>query len=131
MTPAAARRLFARERARFAKHFPAVAGATLAFVDRRCIERGRCRDRDLAYAEPGAGRVVLLRRALALPDANVRGLVRHELGHLADPWPGRAGGEQRADDLAEWVVGRRIYYDDQLIQTTGRGTWPRPPWLPR
>lgn len=73
----------------------------------------------------------MLTRALRLPEANVRGLIRHEFGHIVDPDPDARGREQRADDIAEWVTGRKIRYDAQDVQTTGRGRYPRPRYLHR
>lgn len=131
VTPAAARRMFARERAKFARWYPWVAQAELVLLKRRCVESGRCALRDLAYATFIPLRVSLLERALKLPDANVRGLIRHELGHLSDRHVWRRGREQRADDLAEMITGVKIKYDVNDIQTTGRGIYPRPRYLHR
>jgi hypothetical protein len=123
--------MFRRERARFERVLgpllPPRALPELVLVDVRCPAGAPCRERDLAYAEAGTRpRIVLATRALRLPAANVRGLLRHELGHAYDPWLARPGREQRADDLAEYVTGAPIRYDARDIQTTGRGTWPRP-----
>lgn len=125
-----ARRLFASERARFARLFPHVADTQFDLVDRRCTDKGHCRFRDLAYADEdarsGAPRVVMLARALKLSDDNVLGLMLHELGHVADIDVSKAGREQRADDIARWVTGLRISYDGRNIQTVGPGRYPRP-----
>lgn len=131
MTRAGALALFARERARFARACPWVSGAALAIADRACTSPRHCRRRDLAYADVDTGVVTLLARALALPRANVVALLRHELGHLCDPDVDRPGAEQRADDIAEAVAGRRVAYDAADVQTTGRGAYPRPGRLPR
>jgi hypothetical protein len=125
------RALFRRERARFAAHYPWVTHASLLLVTGGCVEPGRCAYRDLAYADTDALEVVLLERALRLSRSNVLGLVRHELGHLSDALVDAPGREQRADDIAERVTGRRIAYDRRLVQTTGRGTYPRPKRLHR
>lgn len=127
MTRREARALFARERARFARVFPDVRRACLVIDDARCGP-GLCRARDIAYMTHGrrGATVVLLARALALPRQNIVAVLRHELGHAADPRPGARGGEQRADDIAEYVTGQRIYYDTIRLQTTGVGTYPRP-----
>lgn len=124
-------RLFRRERARFARAFPHVAATRLVVLARACTGAPHCGWRDVAYATtgPGAPRVAFLARALVLPAPNLVGLIRHELGHVADPWIERAGREQRADDIAEWVTGERIYYDRRFVQTIGRGRWPRPAHL--
>ena len=124
--------LFARERDAFAEAFPDVADARLRVVGQRCPHGGtRCARRDLAYADWDALEVVLAERALRLPRANVLGLLRHELGHLADPTPEARGAEQRADDIAQSVTGRKIRYDARMIQTVGPGTYPRPRQLHR
>lgn len=135
MTPRAFRDLFARERARFAAHYPFVANATLVLVDREVSPYGRAW-RDMAWAnwrmsplEPGgidSARVNFLRRALVLPRKNLIALIRHELGHLCDvrrsePGP---GAEARADRIAARIGGLPIRYDANDLQTlsTAKGT---------
>lgn len=71
------------------------------------------------------------------------GVLRHELGHVLDlcirsdhldAWALAQGiqlppphhAEVRADAIAEAVWGQPIAYDKDLVQTTGRGTVPRP-----
>jgi len=133
MSPAQAQRLFARERARFAKHVAWVSRTRLSIVNRQCTARGHCRFRDLAFADVAqkTPRVTLLSRALRLPDMNIHGLILHELGHVADVDIDMPGREQRADDIAEWVTGIRINYDTRNIETTGPGRYPRPRSLHR
>lgn len=135
MTPAELARLFRAERRRFARHFPAVGRAQL-YIGRRPRGEGA---RAFGVArlphrgQPGAPRVTLYREALRLPLPFVLGLVRHELGHVADARVGRKGGEQRADDIAHAVTGERIRYAAvgraRAVQTVGRGRWPRPCYL--
>ncbi len=122
-----------RDRALFARVYPRLARAELRVVGRACTLPGKCAFRDLAYAEPEGDTVVVLARLADLPAANIAGLLRHELGHLADTVPYRlnAGREQAADDIAEAVTGERIYYDKRAVQTLSRGEWPRPLWLHR
>lgn len=132
MNIAQALRLFARERAAFAQSFPTeIRGVKLVIRDQRCSINGKCGLRDLAWADRRDRTVNLLLRALSLPENRVVGLLRHELGHLADPWIDRPGAEQRADDIAEVVTGQRIRYDLDNIQTIGPGTYPRPLHLHR
>lgn len=126
MSPAQARRLFDYELVGFVAAFPRMKKTKFVLLNQRCTGPGHCRFRDLAFAEPDVPRVTMLRRALDLPDENVRGLVLHELGHVADVHHGRHGGEQRADDIAEYVTGHRISYDGHNIQTTAPGRYPRP-----
>jgi hypothetical protein len=125
VTIARARNIFREERRRFAAVYPRVANATLEIVDAPCLGDGACERRDLARCYPPTGEVHLLRRALT-SEARVRGLLRHELAHAADRSWTRKGREQRADDIAERVTGQRVYYDHEDVQTTRRGTYPRP-----
>ena len=77
----------------------------------------------MAFARTGKAPLIgLYPEALSLPRANIVGLLRHEFGHLAAP----RASEQGADDLAARVGGRLIKYDRRLIQTVGRGCYPRP-----
>lgn len=122
-----AREIFLRERKRFAKSFPIVGDAIFEIAVRKCTFKSSCKDRDLAYALPHRGRVVLLHRALQRPRRNVVALIRHELAHLAAP----SLDEQGADALVEFLTGERVFYDDTGVQTLGRGQYPRPARLPR
>ena len=94
--------LYRRERAAFAARYPGphVARAPLVVVDEACGASGRCGFRDVAWAQcdPGrAGRVSILARALRdLTPEQLLGVVRHELGHLADPTPDAPEAEARA-----------------------------------
>lgn len=131
----AALSIFARERDLFAAwpgRAAAVVGARLQVEDVRCPPTGRCGARDLAWADPASGSIHLLRRALALPWENVVGLLRHELGHLADPLVDRDGAELRADLIAAAATGAPVRYDDAGVQTVHPDASPvRDPWLHR
>lgn len=131
MTPAEAKRLFTRERSAFAKYFPWVKRTRIIILDQQCSSRRHCELRDLAFAEQSPPSVSILKRALSLPRHNIIGLFRHELGHIADEHINSHGREQRADDIAEFVSGQRIRYDQHDIQTVGRGKYPRPTYLHR
>lgn len=129
--------MFLRERAAFARVFPErrVAAARLVIVAGACPQPP-CAPRDYADAggpgreQPGVIRVG--RRILRLPVCQQRGLIRHELAHLADDRLSAPGAEQRADDIAEAVTGVRIRYGANDVQTThASGRWPRPRYLPR
>ena len=133
--------LFLRERANFARKYPSVSEASLEVSDAPCNrDSERCRERDVAHCawrQKGRSgrkthqRVVLVRRALSLPHENVVAVIRHELGHLADPRasePG-PGGEARADRIAEEVGGQPIRYDRIDLQTVGPGRRSRPSYL--
>lgn len=92
------------------------------------------------YAPPGWV-VVFSEKMRSMPEATVDAVIRHEIGHLLDlsiPTDflddlARSRGtelpstlERRADALAEWLWGDRLYYDERLIQTLAGGTYPRP-----
>lgn len=127
MTPADFRRLFHAERARFAQFYPHVGGANVALLDAPCPpHKPDCARRDVAWCFPATGAVVFLRRALALPRANLVALVRHELAHVACP----ACSEAQADALAGIVGGVPIRYDRRDLQTISpRGRLGRPAHL--
>lgn len=122
------RRTFLRERRVFSRVFPALKATQLWLLPNHCISRKQCEKRDLAAADLENNRVLLVQRVLKFDSLNWIGLIRHELGHLADPTPDLPGAEARADQIALEVTGQRINYDDMNIQTTGRGG-PRPKWL--
>ena len=126
MTPAAVRAMFRRLRARFAERYPSVAAVRLHLVDRVCPSGSACAARDLAWYHRD---VYLLVRALRLSRNKVGALLAHELSHAADRRRWQAGSEQRADDIAESVLGRRIRYARDGVQTFGRGQYPRPKHL--
>jgi hypothetical protein len=128
ITLSRARAIFVSERRRFAKVYPRLARVSLNTYDADCF-LAPCKPRDLAQATDDRDglRVHLLQRALT-SEARVRGLLRHELGHLALH---HGGSEQDADDVAEHVTRQKVRYDKDDVQTTGRGTWPRPKHLPR
>ena len=131
MTREALRALFCQERAVFARLHPACARARLCIEDRHFLPHPQFRN--VAWADSRTGTVHLLRRALIEFDpARLLGLLRHELGHLADGAVMAGGAEQRADDLAERATGRKIRYDRDDLQTiASSGTYPRPRHLPR
>ena len=117
-------RIFARELARFSAVYPHLARTRAAIT---VTPRDR-NPRSYAWCFVSRQEVWFIEKVLDLPDENVIALVRHELGHLADPWD---DGEQHADDVAEHVTGERIRYDENDVQTTGPGAYPRPRYLPR
>jgi hypothetical protein len=122
--------LFERERQAFVFRFPQLAGARLRFAD-TCAPPGLpCSPRGFAWAYHGRREIWVSPAFAGLPEPNLLGVLRHELGHLADPTPGAPGAERRADALAALALGVPIRYDHALIQTTGHGTSPRPDSLP-
>jgi hypothetical protein len=75
------------------------------------------------------------------PVHRVDGVIRHEIGHVLDltipaahmdRWAFSRGvalpqtPERRADAIAHAVWNSPIAYDRDMVQTTGRGTCPRP-----
>ncbi len=123
------RRIFRIELARFVRVFPDLAGTTLVIKQTRCMGE-HCGFRDLAYQQgsilEGPSVITVNARLARFPIANVRGVIRHELGHACDDRIESPRAEQRADDIAEIVTGQKIRYDKDLVQTVGIGSWPRP-----
>jgi hypothetical protein len=127
-------RVFVRERAMFASHYPLytkIARTELKLISGPCTQPGWCAYRDFAYAVPFDEKpeIVINVRLLTFPIENILGVLRHELGHICDPNVSARGREQVADDIAEIVTGRKISYDKDAIQTIGAGTYPRPKYL--
>jgi hypothetical protein len=80
-------------------------------------------------ATPRPTITVLSRLEGQRPD-RVFGVLAHEFGHALlfhDGHPDH--GEQEADDAAFIAMGIQVRYDDDDVQTTGPGRWPRPPGL--
>ena len=94
-----------------------------------CSPGSKCGYRDVAYADLTTRTVWLSTRALTWGRKRLLGLIRHELGHLADPTPSKAGAEKRADAIAFRVTGVPIRYDRRHVQTIGAGSLVRPPHL--
>jgi hypothetical protein len=83
--------------------------------------------RDIAWADPKDRTVNICFRALEFHRDNIIALIRHEIGHLCDPFYLTKNAEQRADDIAYLVTGQRINYSGPyLIQTIAKGEHPRP-----
>lgn len=108
--------LFRAERARFARWYPSCSRAWLSLSDTPC-PLPPCSSRDYGAANLDTGEITFSFRVLLLPRANVVGLIRHELGHLADPTPNARNAERRADRIAGRVGGVPIRYDADLVQT--------------
>lgn len=83
--------------------------------------------RAVAWAIRENKTVNILNRALEFDEDTITGLIIHEIGHICDPFVSSGGCEQRADDIAELVTGRRVKYSKPyLLQTVGSGMYPRP-----
>lgn len=123
MTLAAAQRLFARIRSRFAREYP-VGDVRMAVAKRHFLSRPHARD--LGWYEPSERTVYVLQRLLSQSAGRVAGILAHELGHAADPTPNAAGAERRADALAFAALGQPILYDRGDVQNLDQGVAPRP-----
>ncbi len=123
-----AKKLFAAELRSFRSFFP-LAGVKF-IIHKRENTPGCNKFRDMAWADPNENTINICRRVLDLSYNTFLGLVRHEIGHLCDPFLGTSLCEQRADDIAELVTGNRISYSGpHRIQTIGDGEYPRPKTL--
>ncbi len=111
-------RIFIAERELFLSWYPArmCARASLSMIDGPC-PLPPCAPRDYACADLSTGEITVSRRILDRPAASVRALLRHELGHLADPRPQARNAEARADRIAQQVGGVPIRYGADLVQT--------------
>jgi hypothetical protein len=125
MTPRATRRIFNQEAARFYAAYPTMRPVRFTLRARHFLPNPVARD--LAWYDPDRREVCLMRTVLAYPEATIRGILRHELGHAADARIDAPGSEARADRLAASASGP-VHYDATGLQTTGRGTR-RPDWL--
>ena len=123
--------IFERELALFSGFFDVrniSVRVTPEHFDKNCVYR------DMAWAEVSrdanlnliSGRVFLMKKILSLTEDNMVAVIRHEISHCVDPFVGRSGAEQRADDIAFLVCGDKIRYDMNLIQTISSGKYPRP-----
>ena len=75
--------------------------------------------------------IYLSPKILAADEARIEGLLMHELAHVYMMKLGfHEHTELQTDQLAELIFEKRIYYDDNDIQTTKRGKHPRPSYLP-
>jgi hypothetical protein len=101
-------------------------------IRRRCPQDERCTKRDVAYVNVSCEppHLVVVKRLLDMHKNNILGVLFHEFGHLADENSG-PGAERRADRIAERVLGVKISYDRNDLQTVGNGTRPRPAHLHR
>lgn len=121
-------RMFREERDRFALIFPAVADVRLVFITEH-FDGSKARERDVAWFDLRDGDIYIVRRSLSRSLGCLRGVIRHELGHAADPDIEKAGCERRADRIAELVTGVPIRYTKEGIQHATHGEPYRPDWL--
>jgi hypothetical protein len=108
-------------------------------------DNGAGSERQFGYCKDGNPIVIAFAAKVeGLPEANIRGLMRHEFGHALDYRYGRRPlerqlgvklspmTERRADQIAEAVFGEPIEYDQKLIQCIDcGGVSPRPRRLPK
>ena len=75
--------------------------------------------------------VVVSRKLCGCPLPTIEGVLAHEFGHVVLMHKGRPDHPEReADMVAERLFGKPIYYDAATVQTTRKGTRPRPAHLP-
>jgi hypothetical protein len=120
--------MFREERDRFALIFPSVADVRLVFITEH-FDGSKARERDVAWFDLRDGDIYIVRRSLSRSLGCLRGVIRHELGHAADPDIEKAGCERRADRIAELVTGVPIRYTKEGIQHATHGEPYRPDWL--
>ena len=125
MTKSTAEKLFRQQLSEFRKYF-ALKGVRLV-VHKQFFTPGCKNFRDVAWADPNDMTVNIVERVLGFSDNSVTALFRHEIAHLCDSFRDTDGKEQRADDIAELVFGKKIRYSGpHKIQTLGEGEYPRP-----
>lgn len=130
MTSAAAKALFATELAAFATQYPRAKGCRLAIRAKHFLPNPE--PRDLAWYDPDAHTVTLTRAALDRSNGCILGIIRHELGHAADPRVDvDRGCETRADRIALAVTGLPIRYTADGVQHATHGVVGRPSHLPQ
>ena len=125
MTKKEAEKLFREQVDYFREYFP-LKSISLVFHDR--FFTPDCNSyRDCAWAQKENMTVNVVKRVLDFSDNAIVALMRHEIGHLCDPFVESEGREQRADDIAELVFGDKIRYSGpHKLQTIGSGEYPRP-----
>lgn len=130
MTPKRAKSIFAAELISFAARYPRAKGCRLAIRAKHFLPHPE--PRDLAWYDPAAHMVTLTRAALERSNGCILGIIRHELGHAADPKVDiDRGCEIRADRIALDVTGTPIRYTADGVQHATHGVVGRPRWLPQ
>jgi hypothetical protein len=119
--------MFLRERAVFARSFPAALDVGLIMESRHFVKNPR--PRDLAWFDPKDNCVHMMFSSLERDIYCLCGIVRHELGHAVDERLHQKGAERRADRLAEIATGLPILYTPDGIQNSTYGVPYRPDWL--
>lgn len=119
--------MFKEEVETFIAVFPRVKG--VRFVVEAKHYRDSPRKRDIAWYDTNEHSVHLIRAALSRSLDCLRGVIRHELGHVADARINSPGAERRADSLAEKATGKPILYTAEGLQHATRGEAYRPDWL--
>lgn len=94
--------------------------------------------RQFAYFEPATETIGLAPRIVKEPAHRQRGVFRHELGHLVHHVYGRENlsehisdelsesDEVLADQIAGFIYGEPILYDDETVQSISHGEPKRP-----
>jgi hypothetical protein len=83
-----------------------------------------------AYAACSGTQIYVATKIYDAPMPRVEGILMHEMAHAILMQMGDYDHSERAaDEMAEEVFGQRINYDKEDVQTTGKGTHPRPAHL--
>lgn len=95
------------------------------------IDRNGSYPNERDYAKTDGYIVYFSPKILVANRERIEGLLAHEIAHTIFIKMGyEEHSEVETDLLAEYLFNKKIYYDDQLIQTTAYGIRPRPPFLP-
>ncbi len=84
------------------------------------------------YAMSSVDTVFIAPKILEASKNTIEGLLMHELAHVYLMKMGiHEHSELQTDQLAELIFDKKIYYDNNDIQTTKGGKYPRPDYLPK
>ena len=116
--------------------FPDLPDVQVIFTDEAGTE-----GRQFAYFDPNTKEIGLSPRIVKEPAHRQRGVFRHEVGHLIHDCYGRETVKEKigvslsksdeilADQIAAYVYGEPILYDDDEVQSISRGDPERPAHL--
>ena len=76
--------------------------------------------------------IVVAPKMVKSANHRIEGVLAHELGHAINFYLGNyRHSECAADDMAERIFGKTIFYDRDTVQSTAHGMSPRPHFLPQ
>ena len=116
--------LFFQEAYLFSRQYPNVEGVRLRLVGKHFLRAPAFRD--LGWYDGEEHTIYLLDRLRFFPAHNQLGVMRHELGHAADPNYAMEGSESRADAFSEAATGSPMFYDARGVQSASEGVAGRP-----